>query len=291
MNTYQDWYKQMLQKLLDKPNLRGNRTGVKTKSIFGEFVKIPLNEGFPLLTLKKVNFRWVAAELLWFLEGSTNTNRLKEISGDNCDIWDDWADEKGECGPIYGYQWRGWEHISTRITEPYAETFDQLSTVIGQIKSNPLSRRLLVSAWNVADLPDESLSPQENVKNGKMCLAPCHYTFQFYVEDDMLSLKVDMRSCDNFLGLPFNVASYALLLHLIAAETGLKVGDLSFSFGDIHLYENHFEQAELMLEREPYELPKLFIHDDYIGVDDIAMSDFLLEGYQSHGFLKGERAV
>jgi len=214
--------------------------------------------------------------LLWFLKGDTNIEYLR---ANGVSIWDEWADATGELGPIYGRQWRNWPL-------PNGESLDQIAEVIRQIKQTPNSRRMIVSAWNVADLPDESLSPQANVANGKMALAACHTLFQFYVAEGKLSCLLYQRSCDTFLGLPFNIASYALLTHMVAQQCELGVGDLIWTGGDVHLYLNHLEQAQLQLSRQPLALPELLLHRKPVSIFDYAYEDFQLQGYHPHPPIK-----
>lgn len=233
MSQHDIEYHKLLNRIIVAGTDRGDRTGTGTRSLFGPQVEFDVGQhGFPLLTTKKVFFKGIVQELLWFLNGDTNNNTLKD-KGVN--IWNEWALEDGDLGPIYGKQWRKWQGIDGKI-------HDQISTVIDQIKNNPNSRRIIVNAWNVADLPDESKSPHDNVRDGKMALAPCHCLFQFYVDGDNLSLKLYQRSADYFLGVPFNIASYALLLHLMAIETGLVADKLILTFGDVHVYNNHIRE-------------------------------------------------
>ena len=227
-------YLDLLQKILDEGEVKDDRTGTGTKSLFGHQMRFDLKQGFPILTTKKIFFKGVVYELLWFLDGSTDNTLLKE---NGVHIWDEWETDKGDLGPIYGFQWRNW------IDHNNGQHIDQIEQVIEQIRSNPSSRRIIVNAWNVADLPDESISPQENVKLGKMSLAPCHALFQFFVSQGKLSCQLYQRSCDTFLGLGFNIASYSLLTHMIAQQCDLDVGDFIWTGGDVHLYLNHLEQA------------------------------------------------
>lgn len=263
-------YINLLKDILINGEPRIDRTGTGTVAVFGRQITIDLTKGFPLLTTKKIHFKSVVAELLWFLKGDTNTNWLHQRG---VTIWDEWADKNGNLGPIYGAQMRSWKASD-------GTTIDQISSVINSIKNNPYSRRHIVSMWNPADLPDEAISPVENVAKGKMALAPCHMMFQFFVSHGKLSCHMYQRSVDAFLGLPYNIASYALLTHLIARETGLGVGNLIMSFGDLHIYNDHltsdivFEQ----LKREPRELPTLIIKTnksifDYV-VFDIDVADY-----------------
>jgi thymidylate synthase len=277
-------YHKLLTDVMTNGTDRDDRTGTGTRSVFGRQVRFDLNRGFPILTTKKVPFKLIVAELLWFLEGSTNNNRLAELSG--CDpektIWAEWATESGELGPIYGKQWRSWDR------GPYAP-IDQIAEVIEQIKSNPNSRRLIVSGWNPTALPYADLSPQQNVSAGMQALPPCHTLFQFYVEDGKLSCQLYQRSADIFLGVPFNIASYALLTHIIAAECGLRVGEFVHTFGDLHLYHNHFAQATELLSRKPRDLPSLMMARK--PLDEYAVEDFWLWWYDPHPAIKAEVAV
>lgn len=244
-------YLELLKNVLANGIKKGDRTGTGTLSIFDYTMRFNLNEGFPLVTTKKIYWKNVAHELLWMLSGDTN---IKYLNDNDVHIWDKWADENGDLGPIYGEQWRRWFDACGGPTY-----IDQIKIVTDQIRNNPDSRRLIVNAWNPSDLPDESISPQENVKLGIMALAPCHCLFQFYVADGKLSCKVIQRSADVFIGVPYNVAFYALLTHLMAHVTDLKVGDLIWSGGDCHLYLNHIDQAKEQLAREPYPLPRLHL--------------------------------
>ena len=266
-------YLDLLQKILDEGEVKDDRTGTGTKSLFGHQMRFDLNQGFPILTTKKIFFKGVVYELLWFLDGSTDNTLLKE---NGVHIWDEWETDKGDLGPIYGFQWRNWVDLNN------GQHIDQIEQVIEQIRSNPSSRRIIVNAWNVADLPDESISPQENVKLGKMSLAPCHALFQFFVSQGKLSCQLYQRSCDTFLGLGFNIASYSLLTHMIAQQCDLDVGDFIWTGGDVHLYLNHLEQANEQLKREPYPLPKLKINRKPASIFDYKYEDFELINYQSH---------
>ena len=266
-------YLDLLQKILDEGEVKDDRTGTGTKSFFGHQMRFDLSQGFPILTTKKIFFKGVIYELLWFLDGSTDNTLLKE---NGVHIWDEWETEKGDLGPIYGFQWRNW------VDQNNGQHIDQIEQVIEQIQSNPSSRRIIVNAWNVADLPDESISPQENVKLGKMSLAPCHALFQFFVSQGKLSCQLYQRSCDTFLGLGFNIASYSLLTHMIAQQCDLGVGDFIWTGGDVHLYLNHLDQANQQLKREPYPLPKLKINRKPASIFDYEYEDFELINYQSH---------
>ena len=275
-------YLDLLQKILDEGEVKEDRTGTGTRSFFGHQMRFNLNDGFPLLTTKKIFFKGVVHELLWFLNGSTDNNELKD---NGVHIWDEWEDESGDLGPIYGYQWRHW------LDQNSGESIDQIQNVIDQLRNNPSSRRIIVSAWNVADLPDESISPQDNVKNNKMALAPCHALFQFFVSQGALSCQLYQRSCDTFLGLGFNIASYSLLTHMLAQQCDLNVGDFIWTGGDVHLYLNHMEQAKEQLLREPYELPKLNIRRKPDSIYDYAYDDFELVNYQCHPHIKAPISI
>lgn len=261
-------YLDLLKHILEKGNEKTDRTGTGTKSIFGYQMRFDLQNGFPLITTKKIHLKSIIYELLWFLRGETNIAYLKE---NGVSIWDEWADERGELGPVYGKQWRSWSTGS-------GEVIDQISDVINQVKKNPDSRRLIVSAWNVADLP-------------KMALMPCHTLFQFYVADGKLSCQLYQRSADVFLGVPFNIASYALLTMMMAQVCDLEPGDFVHSFGDAHIYNNHLEQVELQLSRTPYPLPAMKLNPAIKNIFDFKFEDFTLENYQSHPAIKAPIAV
>ena len=265
-------YLDLLQNILDNGEVKEDRTGTGTRSFFGHQMRFDLSQGFPILTTKKIFFKGVVYELLWFLNGSTNNNDLKN---EGVHIWDEWETETGDLGPIYGYQWRSWPTTN-------GEQIDQIDKVIDQIKHNPDSRRIIVSAWNVADLPDETISPQENIANKKMALAPCHALFQFFVSEGKLSCQLYQRSCDTFLGLGFNIASYSLLTSMIAQQCDLKIGEFIWTGGDVHLYLNHLEQARQQLSRSPHPLPKLKIKTKPNSIFDYRFEDFELINYQSH---------
>lgn len=281
-------YLDLLKTLLEQGQQKGDRTGSGTLSIFGHQMRFNLADGFPLVSTKKVHLKSIIHELLWFLQGDTNIAYLKQ---NGVTIWDEWADANGELGPIYGAQWRNWPTGN-------GESIDQIAQVVEQIKHTPNSRRMLVSAWNVADLPDESQSPQTNVANGKMALAACHALFQFYVapatnpgKAGKLSCQLYQRSCDTFLGLPFNIASYALLTHMLAQQCDLEVGDFVWTGGDVHLYLNHVEQAKLQLGREPFPMPRLRIRRKPASIFDYRYDDFEMENYQSHPAIKAPISV
>jgi thymidylate synthase len=261
-------YLDLLQHILDKGTDKSDRTGTGTRSVFGYQMRFNLEEGFPMVTTKKVHLRSIIHELLWFLKGETNIQYLKE---NGVSIWDEWADEQGELGPVYGKQWRSWQGAD-------GHTHDQIRELIDQIKKNPDSRRLIVSAWNVGEL-------------SQMALMPCHTLFQFYVADGKLSCQLYQRSADVFLGVPFNIASYALLTMMVAQVCGLKLGDFVHSFGDVHLYNNHFEQAKLQLTRTPFPLPTMKINPEVKDIFGFKFEDFELLHYQSHPAIKAPVAV
>lgn len=277
MNQYLD----LMRQLLEHGTAKSDRTGTGTRSLFGHQMRFDLSKGFPLVTTKKLHLKSIVHELLWFLKGETNTTYLKD---NGVRIWDEWATEDGELGPVYGKQWRAWP-------TPDGRHIDQISQVLEQIRTRPDSRRLIVSAWNVADLPDEGISPADNARAGRMALAPCHTFFQFYVADGKLSCQLYQRSADVFLGVPFNIASYALLTLMVAQVTGLEPGDFVHSFGDVHLYSNHVDQAREQLSREPYPLPRMHLNPAVKSLFDFKFEDFTLEGYQAHPHIKAPVAV
>lgn len=261
-------YLQLCRHILEHGKEKEDRTGTGTISTFGYQMRFNLEEGFPLLTTKKLHIKSIIYELLWFLRGDTNVKYLQE---NGVRIWNEWADENGDLGPIYGKQWRSWEGADGR-------TIDQISNVIEEIKTNPHSRRLIVSAWNVSDLD-------------KMALPPCHILFQFYVQDGKLSCQLYQRSGDVFLGVPFNIASYSLLTMMIAQLTGLKPGEFIHTLGDAHIYKNHIEQVKLQLTREPRPLPTMKLNPNVTSIFDFTYDDFTLEGYDPHPHIKGEVSV
>ena len=261
-------YLDLMKYVLEKGNKKEDRTGTGTLSVFGYQMRFDLTEGFPIVTTKKLHLKSIIYELLWFLRGDTN---IKYLNEHGVNIWNEWADANGELGPVYGAQWRSWKGADVRAV-------DQISQVIDQIRSNPDSRRLIVSAWNVGDL-------------SKMALPPCHLLFQFYVADGRLSCQMYQRSADIFLGLPFNIASYALLTMMVARVCNLQPAEFILSLGDTHLYLNHLEQAQLQLEREPRPLPSMTINPDVKSIDDFKFSDFTLENYDPHPAIKAPIAV
>ncbi|MBT8428453.1 MAG: thymidylate synthase [Gammaproteobacteria bacterium] len=274
-------YLDLLQRVRQSGDFKGDRTGTGTWSLFGHQMRFDLRQGFPLVTTKKVHLKSVIHELLWFLQGDTNTRYLKE---NGVRIWDEWADAQGDLGPVYGYQWRSWP-------APDGRRIDQMSQVIEQIRCNPDSRRIIVSAWNPADLPDETVSPQDNVAAGRMALAPCHAFFQFYVRDGRLSCQLYQRSADIFLGVPFNIASYALLTLMVAQVCDLDPSEFIHTLGDVHLYSNHLEQADEQLRRTPYDLPKIELNPDVRDLFGFRYEDFALSGYKHHPHIKAPIAI
>lgn len=274
-------YLDLLQHIIDHGVQKGDRTGTGTLSVFGYQMRFDLQQGFPLVTTKKLHIRSIIHELLWFLSGDTNIQYLKD---NQVRIWDEWATESGDLGPLYGKQWVAWQ-------SPNGEVINQIQQVVDTLKTNPNSRRMIVTAWNPADLPDESISPQANVENGKMALATCHAFFQFYVANGRLSCQLYQRSADTFLGVPFNIASYALLVHMIAQQTGYDVGEFVWTGGDVHLYNNTLEQAKLQLTREPLPLPGLVIKRKPDSIFDYQFEDFEIINYQSHPHIKAQVSV
>jgi thymidylate synthase len=261
-------YLQLLQQILDTGSQKEDRTGTGTISVFGYQMRFDLAKGFPLVTTKKLHLKSIIHELLWFLKGDTNIAYLKE---NGVRIWDEWANEAGDLGPVYGKQWRSWEGADGKV-------YDQIKDAIHQIKTNPDSRRIIVNAWNVADLP-------------KMALSPCHALFQFYVADGKLSCQLYQRSADVFLGVPFNIASYALLTMMMAQVCGLQAGEFIHTFGDVHLYSNHLEQAKVQLSRTPYTLPSMKLNPEVKDLFAFQFEDFILENYESHPHIKAVVAV
>lgn len=271
-------YHDLVKHVLENGNQKGDRTGTGTLSVFGYQMRFDLSEGFPMVTTKKLHLKSIIHELLWFLNGDTNIKYLQE---NGVKIWDAWADENGDLGPVYGHQWRNWN----------SEEIDQIKELIDTLKSNPNSRRMLVSAWNPSVLPNTSVSFSENVANNKAALPPCHAFFQFYVADGKLSCQLYQRSADIFLGVPFNIASYALLTMMIAQVCDLQVGEFIHTFGDAHIYNNHIEQLELQLTRECRKLPIMKINPEVKDILKFTFDDFTLEGYDPHPHIKGAVAV
>ena len=261
-------YLTLMREVRDHGAVKNDRTGTGTRSLFGRQLRFDLKQGFPAVTTKKLHFRSIIHELLWFLRGDTNVQYLRD---NGVTIWDEWADEKGELGPVYGYQWRSWP-------APDGSHIDQISRVLQELRQNPDSRRLVVSAWNVADLP-------------RMALQPCHAFFQFYVAGGRLSCQLYQRSADIFLGVPFNIASYALLVHMVAQQADLEVGEFVWTGGDCHLYANHMRQVDEQLKREPYALPRLALMRRPASLFDYRFEDFEILGYQSHPAIKATVAV
>ena len=271
-------YLDLLDHVLKKGAHKGDRTGTGTKSVFGWQMRFNLNDGLPLLTTKKLHLKSIIHELLWFIKGETNIEYLKN---NGVKIWDEWADKNGNLGPVYGHQWRNWN----------SDGVDQISELINTLKTNPDSRRMLVTAWNPGVLPDTSKSFSENVKNGKAALPPCHAFFQFYVHNNKLSCQLYQRSADIFLGVPFNIASYALLTEMIAHVCGYKAGDFVHTFGDAHIYNNHIDQLKLQISREPRKLPQLKILNEIDNINDFSFDDFEILNYDPHPHIKGKVAV
>ena len=271
-------YLDLIKHVIDHGITKEDRTGTGTKSVFGYQMRFDLNEGFPMVTTKKLHLKSIIHELLWFLKGDTNIAYLKE---NGVKIWDAWANENGDLGPVYGYQWRNWN----------GDGIDQIKEVVETIKHNPDSRRMIVSAWNPSVLPDTSVSFSENVANNKAALPPCHAFFQFYVSEGKLSCQLYQRSADIFLGVPFNIASYALFTMMLAQVTGLEYGDFIHTFGDAHIYSNHMEQIELQLSRDPRPLPKMIINPEIKNIFEFSFKDFTLVDYEPHPHIKGRVSV
>lgn len=274
MKQYHDLLKHVLENGIEK----GDRTGTGTKSVFGYQMRFDLSEGFPMVTTKKLHLKSIIHELLWFIAGDTNIEYLQE---NGVRIWNEWADEKGDLGPVYGAQWRNWN----------GDGIDQIKNLIDGLKNNPDSRRHMVSAWNPSVMPDTSVSFSENVANGKAALPPCHAFFQFYVANGKLSCQLYQRSADIFLGVPFNIASYALFTMMVAQVCGYEYGDFVHSFGDAHIYNNHMEQIALQLSREPRPLPQMIINPDIKDIFEFKFEDFRLENYDPHPHIKGQVAI
>ena len=271
-------YHDLIHHILENGTTKQDRTGTGTKSVFGYQMRFDLSKGFPMVTTKKLHLKSIVYELLWFLKGDTNIKYLQE---NGVRIWNDWADENGDLGPVYGYQWRNWN----------GDEIDQISDIIETIKTNPDSRRMLVSAWNPSVLPDTSKSFSENVANNKAALPPCHAVFQFYVADGKLSCQLYQRSADVFLGVPFNIASYALFTMMMAQACGLEAGDFIHTFGDAHIYSNHKEQIDLQLSRDPKPLPKMVLNPEVKNIFDFTFDDFTLTDYEHHPHIKGAVAI
>ena len=271
-------YLDLIKHVIEKGDEKEDRTGTGTKSVFGYQMRFNLQDGFPLVTTKKLHLKSIIYELLWFINGETNIKYLKE---NGVKIWDAWADKNGDLGPVYGSQWRNWNN----------EKIDQISNLIELIKNNPNSRRMLVSAWNPSVLPDTNKSFDENIMNGKAALPPCHAFFQFYVSNKKLSCQLYQRSADIFLGVPFNIASYALFTHMIAHVCKLDVGDFVHTFGDAHIYNNHIDQIQLQLSRSPRKLPKLNIKRIVNSIFDFRFEDFEILNYDPHPHIKGKVSV
>ena len=271
-------YHELLKHVLEKGSLKSDRTGTGTLSVFGYQMRFDLGEGFPMVTTKKLHLKSIIHELLWFLKGDTNIGYLKE---NGVRIWNEWADDNGDLGPVYGHQWRNWD----------SEGIDQISQLVASLKSNPDSRRHMVTAWNPGVLPDTRLSFSENVARGKAALPPCHAFFQCYVSDGKLSLQLYQRSADIFLGVPFNIASYALLTLMLAQVCGYAPGEFIHSFGDAHIYNNHLEQIQLQLGRTPKPLPKMILNPEVTDIFDFTFEDFSLHDYDPHPAIKGTVSV
>ena len=271
-------YLDLVNHVLEHGNEKGDRTGTGTKSVFGYQMRFDLSEGFPMVTTKKLHLKSIIYELLWFLKGDTNTKYLTE---NGVRIWNEWANENGELGPVYGHQWRNWN----------SDEIDQIQSVIDTLKTNPNSRRMLVSAWNPSVLPDTSKSFSDNVAEGKAALPPCHAFFQFYVHEGKLSCQLYQRSADIFLGVPFNIASYALFTMMMAQVCGYQAGEFIHTFGDAHIYNNHIEQLELQRSREPRPLPKMILNAEVDNIFDFTFDDFTLVDYDPHPHIKGKVAI
>ncbi|WP_268225520.1 thymidylate synthase [Sinomicrobium oceani] len=271
-------YHQLLNHILEHGNDKGDRTGTGTRSVFGYQMRFDLSEGFPLVTTKKLHLKSIIHELLWFLKGDTN---IKYLQDHGVRIWNEWADEHGDLGPVYGHQWRNWN----------SRDIDQISEVIDTLKNSPDSRRMIVTAWNPEVLPDTSVSFAENVAYGKAALPPCHAFFQFYVADGKLSCQLYQRSADVFLGVPFNIASYALFTMMVAQVCGYQPGDFIHTFGDVHIYNNHMEQVNLQLSRDPRPLPTMKLNPEVKNIFDFTFDDFTLENYDPHPHIKGAVAI
>lgn len=274
-------YLELLADVMKNGTAKGDRTGTGTTSVFGRQVRYNLQDGFPLLTTKKLHFKSIAFELLWFLRGDTN---IKYLTDNGVKIWNEWALEDGELGPVYGAQWRNWRGED-------GKSYDQVQVLIDGLKKNPNSRRHIINGWNVALLPDETKTPQENAAAGLMALPPCHAFYQFYVADGKLSASLYIRSNDLFLGNPYNTASLALLTHMLAQQCDLDVGEIIISIGDAHIYSNHFEQVKTQLQREPKQLPKLVLKRKPASIFDYQFEDFEIVGYDAHPHIPAPIAV
>ena len=271
-------YLDLVKEVLENGNQKGDRTGTGTKSIFGHQLRFDLSKGFPMITTKKLHLKSIIHELLWFINGDTNISYLNE---NGVKIWNEWANEDGDLGPVYGYQWRNWN----------GDEIDQIKELISTLKNNPNSRRMLVSAWNPSVLPDTSKSFEENVASGKAALPPCHAFFQFYVNNGKLSCQLYQRSADVFLGVPFNIASYALFTMMVAQVCGYQAGDFIHTFGDAHIYNNHIDQVKLQLSRDTRPLPKMEINPEIKSIFDFKFEDFKLVDYDPHPHIKGAVAI
>ena len=271
-------YLDLVSHVLEHGNEKGDRTGTGTKSVFGYQMRFDLSEGFPMVTTKKLHLKSIVYELLWFLKGDSN---IKYLTENGVRIWNEWADENGDLGPVYGHQWRNWN----------SDEIDQIELVIKDLKNNPNSRRMLVSAWNPSVLPDTSKSFSENVANGKAALPPCHAFFQFYVHKGKLSCQLYQRSADIFLGVPFNIASYALFTMMMAQVCGYEAGDFVHTLGDAHIYNNHLEQLKLQRSRDPRPLPQMLLNPEIKDIFDFTFDDFTLLDYNPHPHIKGKVAV
>lgn len=274
-------YLNLLRHVKEQGVYKPDRTGTGTYSVFGYQMRFNLSKGFPLVTTKKCHLRSIIYELLWFLEGNTN---IAYLNNHGVKIWDDWATEDGDLGPVYGKQWRSWEGAN-------GEVIDQMQCLLNEIKSNPNSRRLVISAWNPSVLPDISFSPSENATRGKQALPPCHCMFQFYIQNGQLSCQLYQRSADIFLGIPFNIASYSLLTMMIAQVCKLQYGDFVHTIGDAHLYSNHIEQTEEQLSRKPFKLPEMKLNSNIIDLFGFCFDDFELINYQAHPHIKAAISV
>ena len=271
-------YLDLVNHVLEHGNEKGDRTGTGTKSVFGYQMRFDLSKGFPMVTTKKLHLKSIVYELLWFLKGDTNIDYLTQ---NGVRIWNEWADENGDLGPVYGHQWRNWN----------SDDIDQIKSIVKTLKTNPNSRRMLVSAWNPSVLPDTSKSFSENVSDGKAALPPCHAFFQFYVHEGKLSCQLYQRSADIFLGVPFNIASYSLFTMMMAQVCGYKPGDFVHTFGDANIYNNHIEQLELQRSREPKPLPKMILNPEVDDIFKFKFEDFTLTDYDHHPHIKGKVAV